>query len=52
MPPLLGFLFCFGCVVLDRVSLRSLGCPKTLYVDQDGLELTEIHPPLLPKCWD
>jgi hypothetical protein len=35
-----GFLLC------------SLGCPGTSYVDQPGLELTEICLPLPPMCWD
>jgi hypothetical protein len=38
------FVCLFTCllVFLDRVSLCSLGCPGTLSVDQNGLELTEI----------
>ena len=28
------------------------GCPGTHSVDQAGLELTEIHLPLPPECWD
>jgi hypothetical protein len=27
------------------------GCPETHSIDQSGLKLTEIHLPLLPKCW-
>jgi hypothetical protein len=27
-------------------------CPETYYVEQAGLELTEICLPLPPKCWD
>ena len=30
-------------VFQDRVSLCSPGCPGTYYVDQVGLELTELH---------
>jgi hypothetical protein len=42
----------FGLVVFqNRVSLWSPGYPGTQFVDQAGLELTEIHLPLLPKCW-
>ena len=36
----------------DRVSLWSLGCPGTLCVIEAGLQLTEIHLPLPPDCWD
>jgi hypothetical protein len=32
-------LFCFVFVFQDRVSLCSLGCPGTHFVDQAGLEL-------------
>jgi hypothetical protein len=37
-------LFCFFVVVvfLDRVSLCSLGCPGTHFVDQAGLELRNL----------
>ncbi|GAB1294569.1 Armadillo repeat-containing protein 8 [Apodemus speciosus] len=35
-----------------RVSLCSLGCSGTYYVDQAGLELKKIHLPLSPECWD
>jgi hypothetical protein len=38
--------------VFDRVSLCSLGCPETHFVDPAGLKLTEICLPLPPKCWD
>ena len=31
-------------------TLCSTGCPGTHYVDQAGLELTEIHLPLPPEC--
>lgn len=40
-------LFCF---VLDIASLHSPGCPRTYYVDQDGLELIESHLPLPSEC--
>ncbi|GAB1300868.1 RAS protein activator-like-3 [Apodemus speciosus] len=33
-----------------RVSLCSLGCPRTYYVDYADLELTKIQLPLLPEC--
>jgi hypothetical protein len=33
------------------VALYSLGCPGTHYVGQAGLELTELHLHLPPKCW-
>ena len=32
------------------ISLCSLGCPGAHYVDQAGLELTEIHLSLPPEC--
>ena len=44
------FIFCF--CFWDRVSLCSFGCPGTCYVDQAGLELTELNLPLHPKCWE
>ena len=45
------FLFVFVFVFRDRVSLCSLGCPRTDSVDQAGLELR--NPPPLPlECWD
>ena len=31
---------------------NSSGCPGSQFVGQAGLELTEIHLPLPPKCWD
>jgi hypothetical protein len=34
----------------NRVSLCSPSCPGTCFVDQAGLELTEIHLPLPPEC--
>uniref|UniRef100_A0A8C8W738 SKP1 component POZ domain-containing protein n=1 Tax=Peromyscus maniculatus bairdii TaxID=230844 RepID=A0A8C8W738_PERMB len=37
----------------QSVSLfNSPGCPGTPFVDQAGLELSEICLPLSPKCWD
>ena len=36
----------------SRLSLFSLGCPGAPYVVQAGLELIEIHLPLLSECWD
>ena len=36
----------------DRVSLCSAGYPFTVYVDQVGLELTEILLSLPPEYWD
>jgi hypothetical protein len=41
-----------GLVFWGRVSLYSPGCPGTHFVDQADLELTEIHLPLPPECWD
>ena len=38
-------LFCFVSVFQDRVSLCSLGCPGTHYVDQTDFEPTQIHLP-------
>ena len=42
----------FCLFVADRVSLCSPGCPGTHSINQAGLELTEIHLPLPPGCWD
>jgi hypothetical protein len=39
-------LFC------DRESLCISDCPGIHYVDQAGLEFTEIYLPQPPKCWD
>lgn len=44
---LIHFFFFFG-----QVSLCSLDYPRTPYVDQVCLELTEIYVPLPPDCWD
>lgn len=43
---------CFVCLFWHMVSPYSTGCPETLNVDQDGLEITEIHLPYPPQCWD
>lgn len=44
-------LYCFfvSLFVLRQVSLCSLAVPRTHYVDQAALELTEIHLPPPPK---
>lgn len=50
--PLLCFtlFFSFNCFLWDRVSLCSLGCPDTQYVEQAGLKITEMYYlPLPPK---
>jgi hypothetical protein len=44
--------FCCCLFVCDRVSLYSLGWPRTCYVDLAGLKLIEIHLPMLSECWD
>jgi hypothetical protein len=36
------FVFVFG----NRASPCSPGCPETSFLDQAGLKLTKIHPPL------
>jgi hypothetical protein len=36
--------------VFVRVLLYIPGCPETHYVNQNDLELTEIHLPVPPKC--
>jgi len=47
-----------GCFWFDLVFAFLTGfplqpdCPETHFVDQAGLELTEIHLPLAPKYWD
>ena len=54
------FSFAFICLVgwlvgfwfFKTVSLCSPGCPRTHFVDQAGLELTEILLPLFLECWD
>lgn len=43
-----SFVFYFG----DMVSLCSSGWLETCKVDQATLELSEIHLPLTPECWD
>ena len=50
LPFLIGLVW-FGFGFLDRVPLPNPGCPRTRCVDQASLELTELHLPLLPKCW-
>lgn len=41
------------CSLLEaRVSLCIVGLPRICYVDQDGPELTVIHLPSSPECWD
>lgn len=45
-------LFGLSLFAFRRVSLSSSSCPETSYVDQAGLQLTEISLPLPPKCWD
>ena len=47
-----SFLFGFDFLFWDRVSLYNHDCCGILFVDQAGLELTEIHLPLPPVCWD
>jgi hypothetical protein len=42
------FLFCF----VLRQGFFSAVWPGTHSVDQAGLNLTEIHLPLPPECWD
>jgi hypothetical protein len=44
----------FVCLfVCERQGLIcSSSCPETHYVDEDGLEFTEIFLPLPPECWD
>jgi len=49
------FLYCsrfsLRQVFFKVFSLCSHGWPRTVYVDQTGFELTEIHLSLSPKCW-
>lgn len=42
-------LLLFGLEQFQRVSLCSHGWPRTLYIDQAGLILTEMHLPCLPS---
>ena len=44
-----SFIYLFLLVFRDRVSLCLSGCSKPQSVHQAGLELTEIHLPLLPS---
>lgn len=52
----LAFLFVWGLfffvLVLDRVSLHNLGCPRIQYIGQANLELTTICQSLPLECWD
>lgn len=50
-PSLFLVLGCFVCLFLDRVSLCNPNCPRTHFVDQADLELTEIFLSLSPKFW-
>ena len=45
-------LFCFIFVFWNRIPLCSPGCHGTGFVAQAGPEVTEIHLPLPPECWD
>ena len=48
---LLHYLFvCLFVVVQHRVSLCTLVCSGTHFVDKTGLRLTELHLPLLPNA--
>ena len=51
-PAWFGDFFVCLFVFQDRVSLSSPGSPGISCVDQTGLELTEIHLPLPPECWE
>lgn len=35
-----------------RISLCTLDCPGTGFIDQPGLNFTKICLPQLPECWD
>jgi hypothetical protein len=51
----LGFVvvvFVLFVVFRDKVSLCCPGCLRTSSIDKAGLELTVIHQPLPPKCWN
>ena len=43
-------LFCY--YFWNRVSLCSPDWPEALYIAKVGLQLVEIHLPLLPGCWN
>ena len=44
-------LVCFWfCIALVSVALQPV--LELALIDQASLELTEIRPPLPPKCWD
>lgn len=47
-----GFMFVclFVCYIFEIGFLHSSSCPKTHYVNQAILKLTEFHLPLPPKC--
>ena len=50
-------LFCFGLVFLvlffeTGFSVALVPVLELAFVDQAGLELTEIRLPLSPECWD
>ena len=50
---LLFFVYLFVLVFQHRVYLcDSSDCPETHFIDQAGLELTEIHLSLPTKFWD
>ena len=46
------FLLLFVLVFRDRVSMTLEAVLELALEDQTGLELTEIHLPLPPECWD
>lgn len=45
-----GYCIYFVLTFLAKNGVET-GCPGNHYIDQPGLELTEIHLPLPPKCW-
>lgn len=49
---LVGLFVCLFVFPWDRVSLHSPGCPGPGSIEQAGLELEEMHPPLPPECRD
>jgi hypothetical protein len=50
LTPLCLFVCLFACLLFDRISLWTPGCPGTHHKDQAGHKLTEIHLPL-PLEW-
>ena len=48
------FFACLFVCLLETgfLSLTVLAVLEIAFVDQAGLELTEIHLPLPPECWD